>query len=41
MEGENLNALKHVQNISKKKTAFARKYSIMTKTHENLRENGL
>ena len=41
MEGEILNALKHVQNISKKKTTFARKYSIMTETHENLRENGL
>ena len=41
MKIEILNALKHVQNISKKKTTFARMHSIMTKAHENLRGNGL
>ena len=29
MEGEILNALKHVKNVSKKQTTFARIYSIM------------
>ena len=41
MEGQNLNAFKHVKNISKKQATFARIYSIMKKTHKNLTKNEL
>ena len=35
MEGEILNAINHVKNISKKQATFARINSIMKKTQEN------
>ena len=41
MEGEILNALKHVKNISKKQAIFARTYSIMKKKYTNVTENEL
>ena len=41
MEGEILNAIKQVKNISKKQATFARIYPIMKKTHKNLTENEL
>ena len=41
MEGEILNALKHVKNISTKQATFARIYSIMEKAHKNLTKNEL
>ena len=41
MQREILNATEHVKSISKKQATFARIYSIMKKTHKNLRENEL
>ena len=41
MEGEILNALKHVKNISKNQATFERIYSIMKKTSKNMTENEL
>ena len=41
MEGENLNAINHVKNISKKQGTFAIINSIMKKAHENQTQNKL
>ena len=41
MEGEILNAINHVKNISKKHATFSRILLIMKKTYKNLTENEL
>ena len=41
MEGEILNAINHVKNVSKKHATFSRILLLMKKTYKNLTENEL